>query len=104
MKNVVHSPLVMASPAAQALVQDAGVYLATAPAERAALASARTRPRRGHWLLAASDPVRVEGNSLVVGSVAFRTWPEGAPEALLVSHGAESFALQPGGQIVSRAL
>ena len=104
MTHVNHSQLVVASACAQTLVQEAAIYLNAAPAERAALASARTRPRRGKSLgITADDPVRVEGNSLVVGShVAFRVWPEGA-EGDVVAHDMQPFTLQPGEQIVSRA-
>jgi hypothetical protein len=48
--------------------------------------------------------VRVEGNSVVVGShVAFRVWPEGAVEGGFVDHDEQALTLQLGEQIVSRA-
>ncbi len=100
-KNVIHAAVVKASPHAETLVQEAALYLGAAPAERAALASARTRPRVGKGMITADDPVRVEGNTLVVGRVAFRVGPEGAPEAEHASHDQSPFRLLPGEQIVS---
>jgi hypothetical protein len=74
-KNVMHSALVKASPRAEEFVQEASIYLMSSSSDRAALASARTRPRFVR-LLTASDIARVEGKTLVVGSIPFRVLPE----------------------------